>query len=192
MQASHYDLLQGKFERLTRIDTPQGPVFIERGINFDITNFLDVIPYSQVLGNLICQAITNGKSKLAAIKELNLEYATVRKWVQGNEEFELALKQAEKDRADYIGEEALQIARLEGDSGRLLELAAIGDPDKFGKKTKLLGDAANPIQFIIETGIRKSRDAGALTHEQPQKIEEMKNVTPKDGVEEYAGEASKN
>jgi hypothetical protein len=192
VQTSHYDLMKTKFDRLTRIDTPQGPVFIEKGINFDVIGFLDVVPYSRLLGNLICQSIVNGKTKIEAFKDLNLEYATVKKWEQDHEEFRLALKQAEKDRADNLAEEALEVARASGDAKKhvdtLLEVAAIGDPDKFGKKTKISGDASAPLQFIVGTGILRKGDPGYTAPDKPPELQEAREVTPiATGVEEYVG-----
>lgn len=174
VQYSHEDLLKSKWDRLIKIDTPQGPVWLEKGLNYDIIGHMKVVPYSALLGDLLCQAIANGATMTVAAQKLNLEYATVARWRRENETFAEQLKQARIDRAESFHDEAIEVARKSRDSKVQIETAKWAaeknDPDKFGNKTKLVGDASQPITFIIDTGIRRKGDAGytAPTAETPQ------------------------
>lgn len=185
MQTSHEDLLKEKWERLIRVDTPEGPVYLERGLNFDIVNKLRAMPYSQVLADLVCQEVANGASLIKACQKLNLEYATISRWKREQETFRLGLEQADKDRAQYLAEEVLDEAREKAtpkDKIAALQWAAEkGNAEKFGTKTKLIGGSQGPTVFVIETGIRRSGDAGFVSHE-------AKDVTPLSGPTEQTGE----
>lgn len=33
--------------------------------------------------------------------------------------------------------------------------AEVNNPEQFGKRTKVVGDASNPVVFVIDTGIRR-------------------------------------
>jgi hypothetical protein len=164
VQTSPRDLLAEKLDNLTRIDTPQGPVWIERGINLDIVNHIKTMPYSEVLGDLLCQYITEGESLVAACKKLNLEYADVKRWERTQESFKESLKTAQRDRADYLHDEILQKAREKADVKTEIDTlkwaAGKGNPEKYEQKPQKGELGGNSITFVIGTGI--SRDPVAL------------------------------
>lgn len=164
VQATPEDLLLTKSQRLTRIDTPQGPVFIEKGINFDIVNHLVLVPYSKHLGDLICQYIVEGDPLKVAVKKINLQYSDVMRWQRENAEFKSALDQARKDRSEAQHDEILQKAReapLKTQIEVLQWSAEKNNPEKFGNKTKVVGDKDAPVVFQIDTGIRRERSDSA-------------------------------
>lgn len=174
MQHSPQDLLGEKWDRLTRIDTPQGPVFIEKGINFDILRHSTGEPYSQVLSDLICERIVNGSTLIAACNELNLGYATICRWRRENEDFRKKLDDARKDRAEYLHDEMLTRARHSRTSARthieaLQYAMERGDPGSYAPKAKQ-GEGVGAITFVISTGIDRT----------PPGVEEAKDVTPVD------------
>lgn len=111
MQTSYEDLLKNKWERLVKIDTPQGPVYLERGLNFDLVSKLRDMPFSNVIADLVCQEVANGSSIIKACQKLNLEYATISRWKREQESFRLGLEHANKDRAQYLADEVLDEAR---------------------------------------------------------------------------------
>jgi len=161
VQHSAEDLLKGKFERLTRIETPQGDVWIEKGINFDIVASLRGEPFSEVLGDLLCEHVVNGKSLVGACKELNLEYSTVCRWRRENPEFLKRLDQAKKDRAEFLHDEMLERARHSRTSARthieaLQYAAEKGDPEKYAPKSPQKGEIQGNITFILSTGIDRT------------------------------------
>lgn len=45
--------------------------------------------------------------------------------------------------------------------------ASVGNPDAYGTRTKLVGDANSPIGFVVDTGIRRQGDQGFVNHESP-------------------------
>lgn len=57
------------------------------------------------------------------------------------------------DKLDNVGPDRspLESLKVQG----LKWLAEVGNPDKFGKKTKISGDATQPITFVLDTGIHK-------------------------------------
>lgn len=163
VQSTPLDLLQAKSERLTKIMTPQGPVWIEKGINFDIVNHLVLVPYSKHLGDLICQYIVEGDPLKVAVKKINLQYSDVMRWQRENADFKAALDQARKDRTEAHHDEILQIAKeapLKTQIEVLQWSAEKNNPEKFGNKTKVVGDPHAPVVFQINTGIRRELPPG--------------------------------
>ena len=41
---------------------------------------------------------------------------------------------------------------------KLKHLASVNDPETFGTRQKLVGDAKQPLQIIVDTGIRRKED----------------------------------
>ena len=165
VQASVYDLLETKWDRLVRINTPQGPVYLERGINPDIIPELQAMPYSKLLADLVCEKIVNGKTMKAALKELNLDYSTVMAWKRNVEEFAINLAQAKKDRTEVFYDEIVETSR-ERVSGKdkisaLQWAAEKGNPSEFGTKKTGEGGGGTTIQIIsVNTGIKRPGDPG--------------------------------
>jgi hypothetical protein len=181
VQSSHRDLLDSKWDQLVKIDTPQGPVWIEKGINFDYVKHCKYVPYSKHLGDLICQAIVNGADMMGAARTINLEYADICRWRRESKDFASALEVARRDRAELLHDRAIKTAQSSCDAKLQVETdkwaAEKGDPEKFGNKTKIVGDAAAPIVLAFETGIRRRGDSGFT---EPQ--EEVRDVTKTAGV----------
>lgn len=169
VQATDKDLLATKWENLTCIHTPEGPVWIEKCINFDIVPTLSNQPYSKMLGDLLAQGIVEGKSLVTACIDLNLEYSTVMRWKRTHEEFAEQLKEARRDRAEAFHDEVLETARTQArtkDKIAALQWAAEkGNPEIYGNKTKIVGDKDAPIQFVLATGI--NRDVTPTPEELP-------------------------
>lgn len=168
VQGHHRSVLEMKWDRLVRIDTPQGPVFLEKGLNLDYTNYVKHPVYSKMLADLLCQRVVEGKSLISAAKEFNLEYATIKFWLRNEEEFRENLKLAEKDRADYYFEETLEKSRK---ADKKVEIETLkwatekANPEKYGTKTKISGDANAPLTFLIGTGITRNGDQNYIAPE---------------------------
>lgn len=176
VQASAEDLLQAKWERLTRIDTPEGPVFIEKGLNPDLALGVRGTPYSQILGDLICQMVVNGQTLVRACKELNLEYSAVVRWRRDSPEFKAQLEEAKKDRAEFLHDEMLERARHHRTSARthvetLQYAMEKGNPEKYDQKPQNQGIPQGGITFILSTGI--DRTGGP-----PEQIKDVTSVVP--------------
>lgn len=85
-------------------------------------------------------------------------------WMQNQAGFRAKMKEARKLRGMYFEEKALEHAEdakeFDVQSRRLkvetMKWAAeVNDRETYGKSTKLLGDANQPIAFIIDTGIHR-------------------------------------
>jgi hypothetical protein len=173
VQSSAEDLLLGKFERLTLIKTPQGDVWIEKGINFDILPTLRGEPFSEVLSDLICEKVVNGMALVKACQEMGLEYSTICRWRREHPGFLAKLDQAKKDRAEFLHDEMLERARHSRTSARthieaLQYAAEKGNPEVYAPKTPQKGEMQGNITFVIQTGI----DRTAVLPAEP------KDVTP--------------
>lgn len=159
VQSTFDDLLKRRSDRLVKINTPEGPVWIEKTLNFDMVGRLKAWPYSQLLGDLVCEKVTLGVSLVMACEELGVPYSIVKKWERESPEFKESLALARKDGAEYSHGKILELARTRGDAKTEIEAlkwsAEKNDPERFGNKTKLVGDTSAPITFVIDTGIRR-------------------------------------
>jgi hypothetical protein len=184
VQRTAKDYLALKFEGLTRIETPQGPVFIEKGLDVDRVRRSNALAYSPVIISLIAEKITEGMSLMRACEEVGVKYSLVCAWRLAYEEAKAALEQARKDRAEVLAERALE--KAEKSKRPYLEVETLkwaaekGNPEKFGNQTTIKGDKNAPITFVLDTGIRRSGDTGftspgviAPVVEEVKKVEEI-------------------
>lgn len=183
VQTTARDLMSDKFERLTRIETPEGPVFIERGINYDMVAKIDRDPYSKLLGDLLCERIFHGDTLAQACQEIGVKYSAVVRWKREHSEFAEALREAKIDRAERHHDMAIEISQESFDTKLKVETmkwaAEKGDPEKFGSRTKVVGDRENPVAFVFNTGIDRTQgqkeeaknDEIVVEAEQEEKVE---------------------
>lgn len=126
-------------------------------------------PYNQTTCNHICQLLTEGKT----LKEIGATQGfpptgVIYGWARKYPEFRAEIKKAKEARAEWYADQVMEIAfkdidprevnveRLRAD---ILKWGAeVGNPDEYGKKTKISGDANAPIQFIVDTGVRRAED----------------------------------
>jgi hypothetical protein len=163
VQASAFDLLESKFDRLVKINTPQGPVYLERGLNFDLANLMPAIPYSKLLADLLCEKLAEGKTMVVAAKELNIPYSVIRYWRREVPDFTNALAEAAKDRAEVFHDEAIETSRTASKKEKISTLqwaAEKGDQAKYGSKKPGSEGGQGNITFVINTGIRRPGDEG--------------------------------
>lgn len=165
VQASHLDLLETKWERLVKIDTPQGPVWLEKGLNADLVPGLEGMPYSRVVADLVCQDITGGALLSTAGGKFGVTYADICRWKREQPEFKEALLQAKKDRAEYYHDEAVGTAKKSGKPYLQVETykwaAEKGDPQGFGVEKGNQGALpTGPVVFQLVTNIIRPGDPG--------------------------------
>jgi hypothetical protein len=184
IQSSTDDLLKGKRERLVEYTLEDGTiVLIEKGMSLDRISKKSYA-YSKVLADIICQEVTEGAPLTKLCKEDKYpSYATVCRWRRDHDDFNKALVMAYKFRADYYADKVLEEAEdtLTKDDAAVQKVkvdalkwsAEKGNPERYGNKVKLLGDAA-PIHLMIDTGIDRSPEG-------------LKDVTPEDSMEELQG-----
>jgi len=129
--------------------------------------------FHKVYGDIILNLIVNDKKTIGDIVKMEgmPSRSVIARWESQNEDFAKGLLLARKARAeayaDQIAEDGeddhgsdkddIQARKLKLD--RLKWLAAKGDPDKFGDRTKVSGDSNAPLQIVVSTGIvRKPKE----------------------------------
>lgn len=120
--------------------------------------------YSTELANKITDMYMQGTS-LAAIARLEgmPSYQTILRWVKENDECKKLFQGARYSRAlhfEDVAIEATQNAQTkeEAITGRLkfdgaVWAAQVNDPGTYAKKTTVSGDASNPVQIVVLTGV---------------------------------------
>lgn len=163
MQSSMDDILFGKEKNIIKYETPEGTIYVERGINPDAVIKAKITPYSQLLVDMLCEYMIEGYGVKDACQLVGISYRTFCHWRRENEEFRQTLEDLRKDRAELYHDKVLEVAEKgSNDTNRdklhvdaLKWAAEKGDSEKFGAKTKITGDKNAPITFVIDTGIRK-------------------------------------
>jgi hypothetical protein len=163
------EFLDNKWEDLTKIDTPDGPVWIEKGIDPSRIKLRREIAYSPVWGDLIANQMIEGPMTFRqACKHLGLPIALVSRWRREHEEFRNALDFGYRERAEGFHDKAIEIAKdatTRTVSRDTLEINTLkwaaekGNPDKFGSKDTKAAPAQATV-IVIDTGIRRPRDVG--------------------------------
>lgn len=193
VQSSEEDLLKNPRDRLTKITTPEGDMWIDRSLNFDMVGRLKAWPYSQLLGDLLCEAVTGGNPLSVACTSVGVPYSIVKRWERESPDFKLSLEQARRDGAEFNHGKILEIARTKGDAktqiAALTWSAEKNDPDRYGNKTKLSGDASAPISFIISTGIDRRIPTGTHPAEEETQREVSEISVPERTPEEVTAVA---
>lgn len=173
VQATPKDLLEQKWDNLVRIDTPEGPVWLEKGLNYDIIANVKGVPYSKVIGDLLCEKIVQGEGLVKACELVGTPYHVVKRWERDSESFRDQLKQARLDRAEYFHDEIIEKARakaeIKDELNALKWAAEKGNPERYGTQTKITGDKDSPVQFIISTGITREEPPREVAPQQLEK-----------------------
>ena len=126
--------------------------------------------YSRAFAEVICQKIAEGLTfrELCTTQGFP-SYGVLARWRSEHEDFDEALKQARKMRAekyhDMIEEDVADDQSVDKDevAGRKLKmerlkwLASVNDPETYGNKTKISGDSSAPLQIVVATGINREK-----------------------------------
>lgn len=125
-------------------------------------------PYTLEMAERVCQAVATGATITDLPKPLP-RYATITRWRRLVPEFAEMLQLAVQDRAEYYhdklervmdearsssAEDRTSLAKMESDNYKWM--AKVGNPDRFGDRTKVSGDMAAPLTIILDTGIRRN------------------------------------
>ncbi len=138
--------------------------------------------YTEGYGHVICEMIAGGKT-FKAICELSgmPTIGVLAMWRASEDDFRNAIQIAKKMRAEHFHDMIVEDLRAEAEAkegdpnvsidenkiskdqvqarklkmDRLKWLASVNDPDTFGNKTKVSGDAEAPLQLIVSTGITR-------------------------------------
>lgn len=138
--------------------------------------------YHESYAYVICEKIAEGMTfkQLAKLPGMP-SIATIAIWRSEHEEFDKAIKTARKMRAEGYHDEIVEDLKTEfvdPDTGevkeidesrlnkdavparklkldRLKYLASVNDPDTYGTRTKVSGDASAPLEIKVSTGITR-------------------------------------
>ena len=143
--------------------------FVEKTLE-EKKNYLGVksYPYSKVLADIICQKISEGKSltKICGVGNIP-PYDVVQRWLRKDKDFQAAFSAAKAARAEHFRDKALMVAdQSEKDNIRLEAYkwaASVDNPEVYGNKTKVSGDATAEVSFVIKTGVDKGNQEKDVT-----------------------------
>ncbi len=160
-------------EQYIKIKAPDGKdCYIQKGINPD--KVLSPVPkyeFSWIIADIVCQRIVEGERISSICKDKNIpSYGIISRWRRENTKFDEALKLAQEERAELFHDKAIKVAEESKDKNEVANdtlkvntykwAAGVGNPDRFGNKTKLVGDKNAPLAFVLDTGIRRKGDEG--------------------------------
>lgn len=136
--------------------------WVPKGTNPDQLPGL-IYPYAETTADHICRFLVEGNTldaigKMPEMPPIHILY----KWMARYPEFKTRVKEARKLRAENFHDKALETAknskesRVQSDRLKVETLkwaAERGDPDSYGKQTKIVGDPERPIAILVDTGI---------------------------------------
>ena len=103
---------------------------------------------------LVVEEMAEGKSLTAFAAEIGVSRDTITEWAATHPEFSLAVKKGKAKCAAWWEQRGRNIALAGGGPGAAT-LAIFGmknmAPDEWEEKTKIAGDAQNPLKLIFET-----------------------------------------
>ena len=158
-----------------------GHVMVEKGIDPEVIRAMNLKswPYLETTAEIICELVSQGETLSILSEKFDLPpYGILARWRREHPEFEEKLREAYGARAETYHAEALEqaFAAHEDDvQSRKLKVetckwaAGVDNPERFGARTKLVGDANAPLSLILDTGIRRPGDPGFRVENQASK-----------------------
>jgi hypothetical protein len=123
-------------------------------------------PYTEAIGIAFCARLAEGDTaKNICSDEHFPPYYIVNYWRARHPEFKRMYEEAKRSRAEMFHDHIVDIAEeVDEDNAKSAKvkidaykhLAAVGNPDEYGSKTKISGDPTAPLSFIFNTGIDRS------------------------------------
>ena len=168
VQESKGDLFKSRLELMTQVLIDGELVWIERGMSLDKYVSKAKWAYSEVIIDIICQKLLEGKRLGEICKQPGIPpYHILSAWRRKHSEADEKIRAARADYAELYREQVLeeamsadeenvQTARLRMDA--LKWAAGVDNPDKYGAKTKVSHDVSGSVQLIVDTGIRRPED----------------------------------
>ncbi len=127
-----------------------------------------VYPYNIDTSTAIIQSVCEGMTLREISKMKGMPpVSTIHYWASKYKEFKHDLDIARKVRGEMFADEAIDIARkttsMKSRADKLkidtLKWAAkVNNPEQFSDTVKHTGDANNPIQIVVDTGIKRKHD----------------------------------
>lgn len=128
-----------------------------------------IVYFTPEIAESIALRYLEGESLLSISRDPAVpSYATILKWARDNDGFRNQLKNARQLRALHMEEMALQVAEATEDKDDVPAaklkvdtykwVAEVSDPDTYGKKTTVQGNASAPIMIVVKTGVPDADD----------------------------------
>lgn len=163
VQASHYDLLEDSRQLVEATRSDGTKVMVERGIGIGSLDS-EKRKESIVSLSLAMEKYVTGLPLVDSLESVGLRYSDLCYMKKMSEEASKMYEDAKRDRAEYLYNETLEKAKTSGNDRLVVDAmkwsVEKGDPGKFGNKTTVSGDSNNPVQIVIDTGIRRDGDEG--------------------------------
>lgn len=172
IQQSREDLLARKMESLVPVALPDGrEILLERGIPIEAVIRVQSIPFSDVLVDLICDEIVQGKTLHDICSRPGMpSYGQLLRWRKQRPDVEARIKTARLERAEAYHDRIIQeIDNVDEDNHQAKKVqidtlkwaAEKGNPDSYGNKTKVTSEKIATVRVVVETGIRRQSDVEA-------------------------------
>lgn len=159
---------------LETVDTFSGEVIHVKSDMELTTSEIKRYIYSETVAMIITDQMRKDGLTLMAVSKLPgfPSYAVLCRWRNENEKFASMIREARRDRAESHIEKISDILKLEMSKDEIPEaklkietykwLAEKDDPENYGTKTKILGDASAPILIRVSTGIDREGSSGMM------------------------------
>lgn len=170
VQQSREDLLGKKLERLIEVELPDGrKVWLEKGIPVEaVARNIRNLPFSEVLIDIICEALVNGETLHAICKKPGMpSYSILLRWRHKYPGVDARIRTARKERAEAFHDQIIEkIEEVDEDNFQAKKVqmdglkwaAERGNPDDYGNKTKVTAESVATVRLVVDTGIRRQSD----------------------------------
>lgn len=157
------------YDGIHQVALPDGRlVWCQKGMSLDLIPHKDWV-FSKVAGDAILEKIAEGRTVEAIGKIDGYPPAhVIRLWAIKNEEFRKSLGVAQKMRAGFFHDRAIETAqetyskKMVGINKLKIETdkwaAEKGDPGQYGTVKTIVGDPDRPVKIVVDTGIRRDEN----------------------------------
>jgi len=156
----------------------------------------DEFAYTVELSDAIAGLVREGKTYKKIAEMVNMpSIHTLYAWKDAYPDFKKKLELARKDRADRYYDRAVEelenrdlatkddvpLAKFKFDG--YMKLAEKGNPADYGQQTKVIGDAAAPLQIIVQTGILRENIEPITVENEHEEVQDSVGEQRRSGVE---------
>ena len=150
------------------------------------------LKYNLPTASAIISKLLEGKTITSICKHESMPpIAAVYRWRRQHPDFDEKINEARRFAAEIMHDKVLDLADEttckedvhvnEFKSKQWKWSAEKNDPEKFGTRTKIVGDPNQPLGIILDTGIRRNEDDESITIEDAIEIEKGEVLDGNDG-----------
>ena len=155
----------------------------------------NAVYFSHEIADLIEEAYIAGNSLHAISKMEGMpSYGTILRWTKDNSKFGTCLGNARKTRALHFEEKVVEAIEAPRDKDDVPQaklkmdgyqwLAGVNNPEVYGKRTTVAGDASKPIVFTIITGVPAPTEKQVELGDDGRQVIEITKEVVSDGIAE--------